>query len=91
MYKSNLIFAVLSNILVEKSMHILVKQIASDDFTTVSKFLILRYLSMSFNEEVRNIVIDNYITLERMPEKQLYKWLLKTVPKQNSSFIRYIK
>ena len=91
MYKSNLIFAVLSNILVEKSMHILVKQIASDDFKTVSKFLILRYLSMSFNEEVRNIVIDNYITLERMPEKQLYKWLLKTVPKQNSSFIRYIK
>ena len=53
--------------------------------------MVLRYMSMSFNEEVRNIVIDNYITLERMPEKQLYKWLLKTVPKQNSSFIRYIK
>ena len=90
-FKSNMLFDALANILVGKSEELYEKHIQSENFKDAAKFMVLRYMSMSFNEEVRNIVIDNYITLERMPEKQLYKWLLKTVPKQNSSFIRYIK
>lgn len=90
-FKSNMLFDVLANILVGKSEELYEKHIQSENFKDAAKFMVLRYLSMSFSEEVRNIVIDNCITLERMPEKTLYKWLLKSIPKQNSSFIRYIK
>lgn len=86
-----MLFDVLANILVGKSEELYEKHIQSENFKDAAKFIVLRYLSMSFSEEVRNIVIGNYITLERMPEKTLYKWLLKSIPKQNSSFIRYIK
>jgi hypothetical protein len=60
-------------------------------FKTFSKFMCLRYLTMSYSSAVRNIVLENYITLERMPEKALYRWLLDNIPKQSTSFIRYIK
>lgn len=90
-FKSNMLFDVLANILVSKSEELYEKHIQSENFKDAAKFMILRYMTMSFSEDVRNIVIDNYITLERMPEKTLYKWLLKNIPKQNSSFIRYIK
>lgn len=90
-FKSNMLFDVLANILVGKSQELYKKHIQSENFKDAAKFMVLRYMTMSFSEDVRNIVIDNYITLERMPEKTLYKWLLKNIPKQNSSFIRYIK
>ena len=90
-FKSNMLFDVLANILVSKSEELYKKHIQSENFKDAAKFMVLRYMTMSFSEDVRNIVIDNYITLERMPEKTLYKWLLKNIPKQNSSFIRYIK
>ena len=90
-FKSNMLFDVLANILVSKSQELYKKHIQSENFKDAAKFMVLRYMTMSFSEDVRNIVIDNYITLERMPEKTLYKWLLKNIPKQNSSFIRYIK
>ena len=86
-----MLFDVLANILVSKSEELYKKHIQSENFKDAAKFMVLRYMTMSFSEDVRNIVIDNYITLERMPEKTLYKWLLKNIPKQNSSFIRYIK
>ena len=90
-FESNMLFDVLANILVGKSQELYKKHIQSENFKDAAKFMVLRYMTMSFSEDVRNIVIDNYITLERMPEKTLYKWLLKNIPKQNSSFIRYIK
>ena len=46
---------------------------------------------MSPCAKVRDVVIDNYITLERMPEAVLYRWLLANIPKQNNSFIKYIR
>ena len=50
-------------------------------FKTFSKYMLLRYLTMSYSPAVRSLVIDNYLTLERMPEKALYRWLLANVPK----------
>jgi len=90
-FKSNLIFDVLSNILTSKNLNTYNNHINDVCWATVSKFLILRYLSMSANPQVRQITLDNYITLERMPETILYKWCLMNIPKQNNSFIRYIK
>jgi len=90
-FKSNMLFDVLGNILTTKSIDLYNNHISSESFKDAAKFMILRYLTMSNSSEVRNKVIDNYIILERMPEAILYKWLLVNIPKQSSSFIRYIK
>lgn len=90
-FRSNMLFDVLRNILTEKSIPMYKQHIKSDNFKDAAKFMILKYLSMSPNSQVRQKVLDNYITLERMPEKALYLWCLKAIPKQNSSFIKFIK
>lgn len=90
-FKSNMLFDVLGNILSGKSEDLYQTHIAAEDFSAASKFMVLKYLTMSTNPIVREIVIDNYLRLEKMPEKALYKYLLKKIPKQNNSFIRYIK
>ena len=89
--KSTMLFDVLTNILTEKSEDIYAKHIVADDFAAAAKFMVLRYLTMSSCETVRNVVLENYVVLERMEEKLLYKWLLRNVPRQRSSFIRYIR
>lgn len=90
-FKSTMLFDVLGNILNGKSLELYNKHVESEYFKDAAKFMILKYLTMSNCGAVRDIVLDNYVTLQRMPEKALYKWLLMYVPKQNSSFIRYIK
>ena len=89
--KSTMLFDVLANILTYKSTDQYAEHIASDNFKDAAKFMIIRYLTMSTNSSVRDIVLDNYVTLERMPEPILYKWLLANIPRQRSSFIRYIR
>lgn len=90
-FKSNMLFDVLGNILSGKSFELYNKHVQSENFKDAAKFMIVKYLSMSQNPQVREIVLDNYVTLERMPEKTLYRWLLMNIPKQNNSFIRYIR
>ena len=90
-FKSNMLFDVLRNILTEKSMTIYKQHIKSENFKDAAKFMIIKYLTMSTNPQVRQIVLNNYITLERMPEKVLYLWCLKSIPKQRNSFIKYIR
>lgn len=89
--RSNMLFDVLANILAGKSEALMAKHIASESFKDAAKFMVLRYLTMSQSADVRQVVLDNWLTLERMPEAVLYKWLLKNVPKQRSTFIRYIR
>ena len=89
--KSTMLFDVLANILTEKSEETYAKHIVADDFAAAAKFMVLRYLTLSTCEEVRNVVLENYIVLEHMEEKLLYKWLLRNVPRQRSSFIKYIR
>ena len=90
-FKSNMLFDVLANILVSKSRELYKRHVESVYFKDAAKFMILKYLSMHTNPAVRNIVIEHYFTLEKMPENILYLWLLRTIPKQSSSFIKYIK
>ena len=90
-FKSNMLFDVLENILSKKSLVLYKKHVESEHWKDAAKFMVLRYLSMHSNAAVRDIVISNYLTLERMPEKVLYKWLIDKVPKQNVTFIKYLR
>ena len=91
MAKSNMLFDVLANILQTKSMELYKEHIASDNFKDAAPYMVRRYLTMSNNPKVRDVVLDNYLVLERMPEEVQYLWLLRAIPKQNSTFIRYIR
>ena len=90
MARSNMLFDVLANILQTKSIELYEEHIASENFKDASPFMVRRYLTMSLNPKVREIVLDNYLSLERMSETIQYLWLLKAIPKQKSTFIRYI-
>jgi len=63
-----MLFDVLANILKTKSKELYKKHIQSDSFKDAAAFMIRRYLSMHSNENIRNVVLDNYVTLERMPD-----------------------
>lgn len=91
MARSNMLFDVLANILQTKSIEMYKQHIASEDYKDASPFMVRRYLTMSPDSRVRKLVLDNYLTLEQMPDKVQYLWLLKAVPKQKSTFIRYIR
>lgn len=91
MAKSTMLFDVLANILQAKSMKLYKSHIASADFKDAAPFMVRRYLTMSLSGEVRQVVLDNYLALERMPAEVQYLWLMRAVPKQNSTFIRYIR
>lgn len=89
--KSNMLFDVLANILQAKSIELYKNHISSDDFKDAAAFMVRRYLTMSPSSIVRSIVLNNYLMLERMPAEVQYLWLLKAIPKQRSTFIRYIR
>ncbi len=89
--KSTMLFDVLGNILHNKSVEMYKKHVSSENFKDAAAFMVRRYLTMSPNSAVRAAVLDNYLTLERMPAEVQYLWLMKKVPKQNSTFIRYIR
>lgn len=92
MAQKSILFDVISNVLSGKSEKMYLEHTENEElWKTFSKFMLLRYMTMSYDSRVRELVIDNYITLERMPDKSLYKWLLVNIPKQRSGFIRYIK
>jgi len=91
MAKSTMLFDVLDNILRAKSVELAKQHISSESFKDAAPFMVRRYLTMSSSEAVRQIVFDNFISLERMPADVQYLWLLKAIPKQKSGFIRYLK
>ena len=89
--KSNMLFDVLGNILHFKSRDMYEKHIKSESFKDAAAFMVRRYLTMSLNASVREVVLDNYLALERMPAEVQYLWLLKKIPQQRSTFIKYLK
>lgn len=91
MAKSTMLFDVLANILSTKSEELYKKHISSENFKDAAPFMVRRYLTMSPNPNVRDIVLDNYLTLERMPAEVQYSWLMKKIPRQRNTFIRYIR
>lgn len=91
MARSNMLFDVLANILQTKSIELYKEHISSESFKDAAPFMVRRYLTMSSNSKVRDVVLDNYLSLERMEAEVQYLWLLRAIPKQNSTFIRYIR
>lgn len=91
--QNNLLFDYLKNILELKSFEKYEKDILNPEFyKNFSKFMILRYLSMHKDSSVRSIILNNQLVLERFTEPEhVYKFLLDIIPKQKSSFIKYIK
>ena len=88
------LFMILGNILVDKDIHIYENHIKNELFESVySNFMVLRYLSMNSNPNVRKIALDNLTTFEKMSEhpELVYKLLLKIVPKTFNRFTPYIK
>lgn len=91
-YGQNILFDALGNILQRKSEDVFQKHIAMEDFEKqFPRYMVLRYLSMA-KPEVAQIVLDNQLSLERMPSNKIvYRFLMDVVPQQKSGFIRYIK
>jgi len=91
-YGQNILFDALGNILQRKSEDVFQKHIAMEDFEKqFPRYMVLRYLSMA-KPEVSQIVLDNQLSLERMPSNKIvYRFLMDVVPQQKSGFIRYIK
>ena len=88
------LFMILGNILVDKDIHIYENHIKNELFESVySNFMVLRYLSMNSNPNVRKVVLDNLTTLEKLGDKPYlaYKLLLNIVPKTHNRFTPYIK
>lgn len=91
-YGQNILFDALGNILQRKSEDVFQKHIAMEDFEKqFPRYMILRYLSMAHNEVAR-VVLENQLTLERMPSnKAVYRFLMNEIPQQKSTFIKYLK
>lgn len=88
------LFMILGNILVDKDERIYESHIQNELFPSVfSTFMVVRYLSMNSNPNVRKIALDYLPVLEKVADKPeiVYKLLLKVVPKTWNRFTPYIK
>lgn len=88
------LFMILGNILVDKSIEVYENHIQNESFESVfSLYMILRYLSMNSNPNVRKVVMDNMEKLEHLSESPeiAYKLLLTIIPKTYSRFTPYIR
>ena len=88
------ILMILGNILVDKDERLYESHVQNELFPSVfSTFMVIRYLSMNSNPNVRKIALDNLTTFEKMSEhpELVYKLLLKIVPKTFNRFTPYIK
>lgn len=90
-FRNNYLFEYLKNILTTKSNEVFQKHLQDDFEASYQPYMINSYLSMSPNDQVRQVIFDNQIYLDHMDKKTHYMTLIKMIPKQNSSFIRYIK
>lgn len=91
-YKNAMLFEYLSNILMEKSVKKYQYHVDDLEFnSSFTGYMVIKYLSMHTKPEVRNVIFVNQIALDRMSGKNLYWFLLNVIPKQSSSFIKYIK
>ena len=88
------VFMILGNILVDKSREMYENHISNELFPSAfSPFMVIRYLSMNSNPNVRKIAIDYQDTLEKMADNPelMYKLLLKVVPKTHNRFTSYVR
>lgn len=91
-FKNRNLFDYLNNILCLKDMELYSKQVAEEGFDVdFKKVVLVRYLSMSKDPKIREIVFRNQLLFDRTDCKTLYRYLIRVIPKQRENFIRYIK
>lgn len=90
-FKSTMLFDVLKNILTTKSYELYEKHVIDPNFKDAAGFMIRRYLSMHPQEKIRDAVLSNYSSLERMDKKTLYLYLLSKIPRTTMTFIKYLR
>lgn len=90
-FRNNYLFDYLKNILTLKSKEMYEKHLADDFEGSYQPYMINNYLSMSLDPNVRNVIFENQLALDRMQKKDHYLFLLKTVPYQRNPFIKYVR
>ena len=90
-FKSTILFDAMNNILTSKSEKTYAKHVSDPNFKDVSSFILVKYMGMSPDPSVRQLALDNQETLERMPPKILYRFLMRKTPRQRTGFIRFIR
>ena len=91
-FKNRNLFDYLNNILCLKDTELMERQVAEEGFDSdFKKVVLMRYLSMSKDPRIREIVFKNQLFFDRTDCKTLYRYLVRVVPKQKESFIKYIK
>jgi len=90
-YKSTILFDAMNNILVTKSESTYRRHVSDENFKNVSSFILVKYMGMSPDPAVRQLALDRQETLERMRPEVLYRYLMRTTPKQRSGFIKFLR
>lgn len=90
-FKNRNLFDYLRNILKDKDMALYRRHLEIDNFEEdFKKFMVLRYLSMCRDPNVRRIVLERQFLLDKMDSKTAYLYLIRTVPRQVDHFIKYL-
>ena len=89
--RSTVLFDAMDNILTSKSEEKYRRHVADPGFKDVSSFILVKYMGMSPDPAVREVALARQATLERMPPAVLYRYLMRTVPRQRSGFIRFLR
>lgn len=85
-------FDYLNNILFFKSDEQYAKHVDDVEFeSTFSSYMLLRYCTMTKSANVNAFISSRIMILERLPQKALYLFLMKTIPKMPFYRIQYIK
>ena len=90
-YKSTILFDVMDNVLVGKSAEAYERHVSDPNFKDVSTFILVKYMSMSPDPRIRDFVAERQFQLEKLAPAVIYRVLLKSLPRQRSGFIRFIR
>ena len=90
-FKNRNLFDYLRNILKDKDLGLYRRHLEIENFEEdFKKFMVLRYLSMCRDPNVRKIIFERQLSLDRMSSKTAYLYLLRNVPRQTDHFIKYL-
>ena len=91
-FRNRKMFDYLGNIMCGKDMSLYMRHVGEESFDAdFKKVVLVRYLSMSRDPRVREIVMANQLQFDRVDCRTLYRYLIRTVPRQRDPFVRYIK
>lgn len=86
------IFDYINNILFYKSEHRYQQHVDDINFeNTFSTYMILRYLTMTKSATINAFISTRTSVLATLPQRAVYQFLFKTLPKQKFYRIQYIK